>query len=189
MMKRLVPLGAVALLLSTLSTAAEVVPLPSFNGVELRGGGEVHVVPARTQSVAILEGSSAITHIYVETDGGLRIDTCRERCPSGYHLSVEIHSPEVVPLAVDGGGVINVAGGFAPQSHLATLVNGGGRIDARAVNAADVSAAINGGGELLVHADVRLSGAVRGGGLVRYWGNPRMKSSAIEGGGSIRPGD
>ena len=188
-MRRLIPLGAMALALSTISAAAELVPLPSFNAVDLRGGGEVHVVPAPTQSVAIVQGSDAITRIYVDRDGSLKIDTCRERCPSAYHLSVEVRSPEVLPLAVDGGGVINVAGGFAPQRHLATLVNGGGRIDARAVSAADVSAAINGGGELLVHADMRLSGAVRGGGVVRYWGNPRMKSSAIEGGGSIRPGD
>jgi hypothetical protein len=66
-------------------------------------------------------------------------------------------------------------------------VNGGGRIDTRAVDVGDVTAAVNGGGELFVRAASRLTGAVRGGGTVRYWGNPAV-TSAIEGGGSVRPG-
>jgi hypothetical protein len=66
-------------------------------------------------------------------------------------------------------------------------VNGGGSIDTRAVNVADVTAAVNGGGDLLVRASSSLTGAVRGGGSVRYWGNPAV-TSAIDGGGSVRPG-
>jgi hypothetical protein len=66
-------------------------------------------------------------------------------------------------------------------------VNGGGRIDTRAVDASDVTAAVNGGGQLLVRARSGLTGAVRGGGSIRYWGDPAV-TSAIDGGGSIKPG-
>ncbi len=180
--------AAIAILAAGSAFADQPVPVAQFNSVDLRGGGEVHVVPG-PQRVDILEGSPAITNIYVDHDGSLKIDACRNACPKSYHLSVEIHSPRVVPLAVDGGGSINVGQGFSPQNRLAALVNGGGKIDTRALDAGDVSAVVNDGGELFVRAATRLAGVVRGGGDVRYWGNPRMKSSSIVGGGSIRPGE
>jgi hypothetical protein len=39
---------------------------------------------------------------------------------------------------------------------------------------------------LFVRARSALTGAVHGGGSVRYWGNPRV-TTVIQGGGSIRP--
>lgn len=71
--------------------------------------------------------------------------------------------------------------------ELTTAVSGGGRIDARAVNADVVTATVNGGGEMLVRAQSVLTGAVSGGGTIRYWGNPQV-TSAIDGGGTVRPG-
>src|SRR4051794_32003376 len=73
--------------------AAEVVPVPQFRSVELHGGGAVTVVPGAVERVTIVEGSSQFTHIGVERDGQLRIDTCNERCPPAYRLRVEIQSP------------------------------------------------------------------------------------------------
>jgi hypothetical protein len=137
--------------------------------------------------VTILEGSSRFTHIYVEHGHNLRIDVCDRDCPPHYRLRVEIQSPRVPDLAVDGGGEISVANGFAPEGHLAAAVNGGGKIDARAVEAADVTAAVNGGGDLFVRARSTLTGAVRGGGVVRYWGNPSV-TTAVAGGGSVQRG-
>ena len=50
-----------------------------------------------------------------------------------------------------------------------------------------VSAAVNGGGELLVSPRASLSAAVNGGGHVRYWGNPSV-SMAVHGGGAVTHG-
>lgn len=188
-MRSIVPLFAVALALSApvLATETVPVPVPEFGSVELRGGGVVTVVPAATQRVTILEGSSRFTRMHVEPDGKLRIDTCPEQCPHVYRLRVEIQSPRVPDLAVNGGGIIATAGGFRPQSQLSAAVNGGGKIDARSIEAGSVSAAVNGGGELLVRPRSALSAAINGGGQVRYWGNPAV-SSAIHGGGAVSPG-
>jgi hypothetical protein len=60
-------------------------------------------------------------------------------------------------------------------------------IDARAVQASDVNAAVNGGGQLLVNARRSLNAAVNGGGAVRYTGNPQV-SMAVRGGGAVQPG-
>jgi hypothetical protein len=187
-MRSTLPLFALPLALAAPALAAEVVPVPRFHSVELRGGGVVAVVPGPTQRVTIVEGSSQFTRMRVLSDGKLRIDTCNERCPHVYRMRVEIQSPDVPDLAISGGGVITTQGGFRPQSQLSAAVNGGGKIDARSLDAVEVSAAVNGGGELLVRVRSDLSVAVNGGGVVRYLGNPRV-ASAIHGGGSVRPGN
>ena len=186
MIRSILPLLAMALVASVPAVAAESVPVPHFSSVELRGGGNVAVVPG-PERVTIVEGSSRFTHIYVDRHGSLKIDVCKSECPRNYRLRVQIQSPRVPVMAVDGGGAIDVAGGFGPVPALTLAVNGGGRIDTRSVNASDVTAAVNGGGQLLVRARAGLTGAVRGGGTIRYWGDPQV-TSVIDGGGSIRPG-
>jgi hypothetical protein len=185
--RSLLPLFVIALAVSAPAVATEIVEVPQFDAIELRGGGTVTVLPGPVERVAIVEGSSQVTRFHVERGGQLVIDTCNRDCPRSYRLGIEIRSPRVPDLAVDGGGRIFTSGGFAPQRHLSAAVNGGGLIDARAIEASNVSAAVNGGGELLVRSDGILSGAVNGGGHVTYWGNPRV-TSAIQGGGSVRPG-
>lgn len=183
-MRSIIPLFSAALLASAPALATEIVTVPQFHSVELRGGGAVEVVPGPAERVTIVEGSSQFTRMHVEGDGKLRIDTCEERCPAGYRLRVEIQSPRVPSLAVDGGGQMATSSGFAPQPELAAAVNGGGRIDARSVDAFRVSAAVNGGGDILVRPRAALSAALNGGGHVRYLGNPAT-SVAIRGGGAV----
>lgn len=185
MIRSIVPLFAFALIASVPALAGEIVALPHFDSVELRGGGDVLILPGPTQRVTIVDGSSRFTHLFVES-GALKIDTCNADCPHHYRLRIEIESPRVPNLAISGGGALSVGSGFPAEPRLVAAVKGGGRIDARAVDAANVSAAVSGGGDLLVHASSTLSGAINGGGLVRYWGNPRV-TSAIAGGGAIRP--
>jgi hypothetical protein len=186
-MRPILPLLTLGSLLAAPAIASEAVSVPGFRSVELHGGGRVTVVPGSTQRVTILEGSSRFTRMHVEGNGQLRIDTCNEQCPRQYRLTVQIQSPAVPDLAVSGGGIISAVGGFRPQSRLATAVNGGGRIDARAVEGGNVSAAVNGGGEVLVRPRSLLSAAVNGGGVVRYWGNPTI-NMAVHGGGAVTPG-
>jgi hypothetical protein len=181
------PLFAFALLASAPALAVEPVAVPNFHSVELRGGGNVVVVPGPVERVTILEGSSQFTRMYVENDGQLRIDACNERCPREYRLRIEIQSPRVPSLAVSGGGTITTMGGFAPEGHLAAAVNGGGTIDARSVDALSVSAAVNGGGNLLVRPRSSLAAAVNGGGNIRYWGHPSV-TMAVRGGGNVTEG-
>jgi hypothetical protein len=186
-MRSMLPLFFVPLAVSAPALAAETVPVGQFRSVELRGGGQVVVVPGPRQRVTIVEGSGQFTQMHIDRDGKLQIDTCNERCPQHYHLRISIESPRVPDLGVSGGGEIGVASGFPPQRDLAGAVNGGGKIDARAADIDDVSAAVNGGGELFVRARSTLSGAVNGGGLVRYWGNPAV-TTAIRGGGAVQRG-
>lgn len=100
-------------------------------------------------------------------------------------LRIEIQSPNVPSLAVEGGGHIATRAGFTPQPELSAAIRGGGQIDARTVQAGTVAAAINGGGDIFVHARQALTAAIKGGGLIGYAGRPQV-TSAISGGGAVR---
>ena len=204
-MSRAAALIVLATLAATPTLAAEVVPVPQFQTIQLRGGGSVTVRPGPVQRVTLLEGSREFTTFRMERDGKLTIDACNRQCPRNYSLRIDVQSPSVPNVAIMGGGAIVAAAGFAPQSQLSAAINGGGNIDLRSlaahnvsaaingggninlrsVAARNVNAAINGGGRILAGKPSALSVAVRGGGEVRYSGNPQLQT-AIAGGGSVR---
>lgn len=184
-MSRILPLFALALAASAPALATENLSVSPFQSIELRGGGDVLVREAPVQRVTLLQGSSQYTNVRVLSRGRLSIDVCSAQCPRNYRLSVLVESPTVPVLAVDGGGKITAAQGFAGQQHLVVAVNGGGVIDTSGVAVDTASAAVNGGGEIKVRALRVLTAAVNGGGLVRYWGDPRV-TTAIRGGGAVR---
>jgi hypothetical protein len=177
-------LFAVATALSSPLGAQQAVPLPAFDSVELRGGGEVIIVPGAVQRVILLSGSTAVTALRVDRMGKLRIDVCNGRCPANYRLRVQIVSPRVPAVGIKGGGSIRAASGFAPQSDLAAGIAGGGSIDLRAVDARTVAAGVSGGGLIRVRARETLTAGVSGGGEVRYVGNPQV-TMGVRGGGDV----
>jgi len=168
--------------------ASESIPVPTFREVQIRGGGMVDIVPGPMQRVTLVEGSTQFTRFHVDSNGQLKIDTCADRCPQIYRMRVEVQSPSVPDVAVNGGGIITVGRGFSPQRHLEAAISGGGKIDTSDVDAATVGAAINGGGDILIRARDALSAAVNGGGLIRFRGHPQV-SSAVRGGGLVREAD
>jgi hypothetical protein len=185
-MRSIIPLFAFALAASAPALAVENVPVPPFNNVELRGGGDVMLVPGPTQRITLLQGSTAFTRFHVDGTGKLRIDACNERCPQHYDLRIEIQSPHVPGVGVRGGGSIHAKSGFAAQERVAAGVSGGGKIDLGAVEARTAAAGIDGGGFILVRPTSTLAAGVNGGGEVRYFGHPQV-TSAINGGGNVRP--
>jgi hypothetical protein len=180
--------SATAALFSVSAFAAEIVPVDHFGGIGLHGGGHVTVRYGAQQRVTILKGSTQFTRIVVEHGGSLNIDACNERCPDRYDLDIEIVSPDVGALAVEGGGSITAAGDFPDKEHFDVAVNGGGHIDARQIRAQTIGAAVNGGGHIEVAANGALTAAVSGGGHIVYSGNPKI-SQAVSGGGSIEHAD
>lgn len=184
-MTRILPPFALILAASAPALATETLAVPSFQSIELRGGGDVQVRRAPVQRVTLLEGSSQYTSVRVLSRGRLRIDACNAQCPQNYRLNILVESPAVPTLAVEGGGKITAANGFGAQQQLVAAVDGGGVIDTSNVAADTATAAVSGGGEIKVRALRVLTAAVNGGGLVRYWGNPRV-TTAIRGGGAVR---
>jgi Putative auto-transporter adhesin, head GIN domain len=186
-MRSLVPLFTAAIAASAPAVAVEPVPVPAFRAVELHGGGIVTIIPGQAQRVTLLEGSTQFTRVRVDRQGKLEIDACNMRCPRDYHLRVQIETPRIMGLGVNGGGLMTTANGFPRQREIGVAVNGGGKIDARSIDAVTVGAAVNGGGQVLVRSNGTLGAAVHGGGEIVYWGNPTVATS-IAGGGAVRKG-
>ena len=183
-MSRAATLIVLATLAATPTLAAEVVTVPQFRAVELRGGGDITIRRGPVQQVTMLEGSRQFTTFRMERHGKLAIDACNRQCPRNYRLRIEVQSPSVPDVAITGGGTIVARPGFAPQSQVAAAIKGGGMIDLRSVRASNTAAAIHGGGKIVTGVSSSLVAAVNGGGEVRYSGTPQL-TSAINGGGSV----
>src|SRR6476660_4219894 len=121
-MRSILPLFAVALVASAPAVATELVPVSPFRSIELRGGGEVSIVPGPVQRVTLIDGSTQFTRFTADGRGKLRIDACNERCPHNYRLHIRIESPRVPDVAIQGGGTISAARGFAAQNQLSAAV-------------------------------------------------------------------
>ena len=122
------------------------------------------------------------------TSGGvLVIEKCRDKCPRGYELEVEVLVPVINRISLANGGRIQSSGSFARQAELVATVRHGGTIDARALAADRVTAMVEQGGRILTVPRASLFASVIQGGVVTYWGNAPVKSS-IEHGGVVGKG-
>lgn len=167
---------------ATPAAAQGPVAVPSFDSIQLEGGGHVTVRHGPTQRVTLVRGTTEMTRFTVER-GRLEIDACVRSCRD-YDLEVEIVTPDIEGLAIQGGGAIRVEGAFPVRDALAVAVMGGGSIDARRIVASDVAAAISGGGMIRTHARDHLAASINGGGVIRYAGEPE-RSISINGGGNV----
>lgn len=161
------------------------VPVAAFKAVELRGGGDLTIVPAPVQRVTIVRGSTEFTSVRTDRDGKLVINACNARCPRNYPLQIRVESPQVPTVAVRAGGTIRVGNGFAPQRNVVAAVSAGGTIDLRALPADRAVAAINAGGDIYVRPRAALTAAVNNGGDIHYSGHPAV-TMAVQGGGDVR---
>lgn len=158
-----------------------------FSSIELPHGGHVVLERAPTRRVRLIRGSLDYTRVAVADGGRLIIDKCFRKCPRGYRLELEILTPNVTGITLANGGRIQTRGSFARQSDLAVAVSHGGVIDVRSMVANRVTASVNHGGRILTIPQASLAARVTQGGVITYWGDAQVRSSA-EHGGAVQRG-
>jgi len=168
------------------SASAGTIAVAPFNAVQLRNGGEVRIRQGDRQRVSIVEGEGVDADFSV-ANGRLRIDRCRARCRHGEPFRVEIVMPRLDAVSVEEGGRLVVLAGFPRLARLDATVANGGVVDARAMEADQVTAAVAQGGVIFTRPGERLDAAVSQGGVISYWGDP-MVVKAVHGGGVVRQG-
>ncbi len=168
---------------ATASSASTFIPQPRFDGISITGGGQVIVKRGPSHNVRIVRGDPAALEITSTRQSGLSI-RCRPNACRHFTPRVEVTTPFVSALAINGGGYMLVERGFGPQRDLALSVRGGGQIDTTALAASKVAASISGGGKIETRAGASLAASVRGGGAISYYGTPQMATS-IQGGGAV----
>jgi len=158
----------------------QALPLAPFTSVQLNGVKAV-LQYGSPQRVTLLKGSGDISLITV-TQERLVIDKCRDKCPRGYQLQVEIVTPLINAIAVANGGVIESRGDFPLQPAMSLAVSHGGTVDARAILANNITAAVAQGGRILANPKMTMVASVSNGGVITYWGNAQVTSSTQHGG-------
>ena len=155
--------------------------LAPFSSVELNGGVKAVLQYGSPQRVTMLRGSGDVSQITVTHDR-LVIDKCRDKCPREYELHVEIVTPLITAISAENGGNIESRGTFPHQTTLSLAVSNGGSVDARAISANNITAAVNQGGRILANSQMTLVASVSNGGVITYWGNAHVISSTEHGG-------
>lgn len=159
-----------------------VVPLARFSSVELRNGGRVFLRHGPTQRVTLLKGVPVYTQITIAGEGQLVIDKCRNKCPRGYELEIEIVAPDIAGISIAHGGTIEVRGSFPRREEIRVAVTNGGTIDIRAMTVDSVTALISQGGRIFTKPQSAMIASVRQGGNIIYWGDAQVISSVRHGG-------
>lgn len=184
-MRSVLPMFALVLAVSTPALAdSEIIPLPRFDAIELRSGGDLEVVRGPVQRVVLLSGSTQFTSFRMKPGAKLEIDACNAQCPHNYPLHIRVESPTVPILAVEAGGTITVRPGFAPQDRAVAAVSAGGTIDLRALQTESAVAAVHSGGDIYVRPRASLTAAVNSGGDIHYSGHPAV-TQAVQDGGDV----
>lgn len=155
--------------------------LAPFTAVELDGGVKAVLQYGSPQRVKMLKGSGDVSLITV-TQERLVIDKCRDKCPRGYELHVEIVTPLITAISAANGGTIESRGEFPHQSAMSLAVSHGGTVDARAISANNITSAVSQGGRILAHPQMTMAASVSNGGVITYWGNAQVTSSTQHGG-------
>jgi hypothetical protein len=192
-MRKTLLLSAAAFALATVSAQADTtVAVGPFHSVSIEGMGHVTFVHGGQQRVVLKRGDTSNTKIYVK-DGDLVFKSCpgngwfgwNSSCPSGYELEVEVTTPALSGVEIDGSGKFDTSGPFPQQPKLAIEINGSGNVDLSGMPAGSSDVAIHGSGKVRTTAQDKLDVEIAGSGSVVYGGNPHI-SQTIMGSGEVK---
>lgn len=105
----------------------QTVSLAPFTSVQLDSGVKAVLEYGPVQRVTLLKGSADVSVITVTQDR-LVIDKCRDKCPRGYELHVEIVIPFITGISVAHGGAIESRGNFPRHTAMSLAVSHDGTV-------------------------------------------------------------
>ena len=161
---------------------SQTLSLGRFTSVELRNGGKVFIRHGATQRVTLLKGNQNVTQVTINNGDRLVIDKCRNNCPRGYELEIEIVAPDIDGITIIDGGTIQGRGSFPRRAEIRVAVNSGGTIDIRSMPVHSVTASVDQGGMIFTKPLSAMIASVRHGGNITYWGETQVISSIRDGG-------
>ena len=112
----LIAIGLATLCAAVPGGARTPVSVAAFDSINLEGGGHVLVRHGPRQSVTLVNGNLETTRFSVRSDGTLEIRACVRSCRN-YRLEVEIVTPELEGVGVEGGGEIRAEGAFPDRAY------------------------------------------------------------------------
>ncbi len=186
--------------------AEETRSLPCFARITLEASVELSYRPGDLCQVRLSGDSNLLGLILTEVSGEhLRIGVSRSLQSEG-PLRVEVQSPNLSELEVEGSGNVELIGVDTPSLRiviggsgnvrgegqvgtLAASAEGSGNLDLARLRAQEASIDISGAADAKVYAARRLKVNVSGAGNVVYYGRPVQVLTDISGAGDVEPGD
>jgi hypothetical protein len=139
------------------------------------------------------------------SDGRLEIYSDRSYSLDG-RIKVTVSSPNITEISVSGSNQIEgegLAGGALTLSlngsnraalagkveTLTCVMSGANHLAARQLTAASTNVTLNGSGDAAVHASQRIVAEISGAGSISVYGNPKERSTQVNGAGKITFGE
>jgi hypothetical protein len=156
------------------------VTLPSLEGVDLAGSGDIVVDAFAGSSFSgNISGSGNIT-------ADLAYDSAALSCTGSGDTTAKITAASL-SYDCSGSGKASFTG---TATKVKLSIAGSGSVNAQALTAKDASIGISGSGSVAIRATGVLATNITGSGSVRYWGSPAAVNTSGSGSGSVsRAGD
>ena len=187
-------------------TTSEQRQVADFHAIELRGAADLTVAVGSATSLTITADATTLGKLKTEVhDGKLVIDhQSGWSFLSGSGVKMQLTTPQLDALTINGAGDINITGVKGPKldlqlngasnlkasgatEDLDANLSGAGDVDLSQLNARNAKVSVNGAGNLKVLATGALDATVNGVGSISYAGNPQPVKTQINGVGSIKP--
>lgn len=186
--------------------AEETRSLPCFEKITVEAGVEVSYRPGERCQARLAGDSNLLGLILTEVGGGrLHIGVSRSLQSEG-PLRVEVQSPRLTELEVEGSGDVELTGvdtkslriavggsgnvsGAGRVGTLEVVADGSGNLDLARLMAEEAAIDISGAADAKVYATRRLKVDVSGAGNVVYYGRPAQVVTDVSGAGDVAPGE
>lgn len=175
----------------------------AFTGVDLAGSNDVTVRVGGQRSVVVHADDNLLDRVTTQVHGGrLVIGDVPGSFTTRSPMRVEVVTPSLLGLTLDGSGVVVASGVDAPSftvtlrgsgvlrasgtaGSLRVSVPGSGDAELSALVARDVDASIGGSGRIVVTPTGSLRASVSGSGAVIYGGSPASVATSVTGSGAV----
>ncbi|GAB6067137.1 hypothetical protein JCM13664_04550 [Methylothermus subterraneus] len=186
--------------------AEETRTLPCFEQITVEAGIDLIYRPGSRCQAKLAGDSNLLGLILTEVDGKrLRLGISRS-IQSQAPLRVEVQSPKLSALEVEGSGDVELSGMDTPNLRitvggsgnvrgegrvgaLEALAEGSGNLDLARLKADEALIRISGAADAKVYAARRLQVSISGAGNVVYYGRPAQVVTDISGAGDVEPGE
>lgn len=176
-----------------------------FTGVNLAGANVVTIRVGGTRSVTVTGERSVVPLVTTTVRSGELVISNRERFTTHAPLHVDVRTPTLSSVTVDGSGRLTVDGVRAPHfvvdlggsgvvratgrtEDLRAELGGVGDVELGQLLAGHARAVVSGSGRLTINVARSLEASLSGTGSIVYRGSPTNVSSRVTGSGTITSG-
>lgn len=161
--------------------------LDDFSKLANNGSFEVNIIADSSSYVIIEAESNLIPYISTMVDNGALIIDSHENLNSRRSMKLEVHTPNLVALEINGSGNIDFETFYA--DHFSAVVDGSGNINGSAISESTYLR-VNGSGNLTIGlVTENLDASIHGSGNIHMAGESVFSEMGIYGSGDIKDYD